>query len=1147
MSETLKTQSSDRHDQAMIRVITAELSTVPVANPDADPPRALSVPQTSLLHDWMEVYWAALERTEFLDWASFYDMDFDTFRLQGDTLQASTLKDGVRGTKVFTLEDDSGWWKVAPIIQSIAQKIDPAGRGLPCVGGKSANPLNVIPRWLVLAFYGYPEPENRLQARQIVDELNTSGFPAISDSGYSLSTLVSERTAQTEDYLTIATELEQALKASDYEKKPFAPLTLGKKRINLGSHSLLATTLAAGAVAFENLLETTPFLTLANQTTPFVNCDYSVREQKFFFTFTDGSIIEHPQRLFTAGLPAGSLTPLIQLAEKIATFISSDKKLPFEQLLECYGLTLPVTAEQTTELANRLRAHVWAELPYVSEFIQTREPVRRYTLDFGKVEDYRHISKRLAALSRNKADNDPVSLEEFSQPDPRSPLGINIEKGKHQLLQFRARADVQHLLKSKGLPGDSRLLLTTGGHVGAPGKNDKWAELTQDVEADSALLAARDRLRPMAALVGGSLRTNGEVSLGEILRAYKILRPVKASAAKIIGQWLEPLQVLRPGFMDHWYLLGKTGGLDRLTDERRKIVMETTHAFLADVEAPLIDYLCEGVVPDLTPPLLRIKADYLISQVLMSPRALKLAEQLLINLSPGGTASKEQRAHERERLLMAAIVLSLDPQAGLKAGIVIEQRLNDPFFWGLSYSEVRRFIDGQFALRFVKHKQLATHLLLSGIAPEFLIRDIPDTLHYMSAYDWVKLKQVVLYIEDEMPGMTHLMPYAELRKLSELPEVTAIQTFRARPIPATLSLDWAVSRGLVEQRPLTGSVTAASEQARLKKAGDAFDAHCLNLYFDYQKGFWAPYETPYTVALADLRRVFPDNVFLESQVLIAKAEHHAEGAERLPAVGPQRKFSLVELHMANELKPDLKHWQSALSHVNLSEMTSAFSRLHSVPGVFAKVFDTRIKLMKNALTALIKERFSQLPILQRIDLEWNRFELFALHPVPTSPAGTTANLSDLPSGPFVMILSCSGSFPRTYEVFMRDGTIRLRRDVDYSVLVPSPPTDVPRQLPFDANAYLTGAKPEAVATCQGIIKRLPIAGMPLKEDIHQAIPATFTSTRINAIAATAVKQLFDTFEPAASLLAQRPIKLENVATRHQAWLAFFHSLTPPGV
>ncbi|WP_185066783.1 hypothetical protein, partial [Pseudomonas protegens] len=97
----------------------------------ATPARTLEVPRPCLLREWMELYWTALERPEFLDWASRFHIDLDTLQIKGDTLQAQTPSNGSSDVRTFTLEDDSGWWQMAPMLLSISQRIDPAGLGLP--------------------------------------------------------------------------------------------------------------------------------------------------------------------------------------------------------------------------------------------------------------------------------------------------------------------------------------------------------------------------------------------------------------------------------------------------------------------------------------------------------------------------------------------------------------------------------------------------------------------------------------------------------------------------------------------------------------------------------------------------------------------------------------------------------------------------------------------------------------------------------------------------------------------------------------------------------------------------------------------------------------------------------------------------------
>ncbi len=202
------------HEQTLIHNLIAELTAVPVVSA-ATPARTLEVPRACRLREWMELYWSALERPEFLDWASGFNIDLDTLQIKGDTLQAQTPSNGSSDVRTFTLEDDSGWWQMAPMLLSISQRIDPAGLGLPYIGGKSANPLYRFPRQVVLAFYGYPEPQNQIQARVILAELKKTGLAAIDENGQSTSALVKERNAQLEDFRAIADRIDEVLLASD--------------------------------------------------------------------------------------------------------------------------------------------------------------------------------------------------------------------------------------------------------------------------------------------------------------------------------------------------------------------------------------------------------------------------------------------------------------------------------------------------------------------------------------------------------------------------------------------------------------------------------------------------------------------------------------------------------------------------------------------------------------------------------------------------------------------------------------------------------------------------------------------------------------------------------------------------------------------
>ncbi|MBC8997233.1 hypothetical protein IAI51_11895 [Pseudomonas sp. N40(2020)] len=1123
----------------MVQIVIEELSALPTATPEVALARTLDIPRNSLLREWMELYWVSLDRSSFLDWASTFDIDLDTLSLKGDTLHASTLKDGVLTTRTFTQQDDSLWWKVAFPPLSIARKIDPAGLGLPSVGGKSANPLCLIPRALVLAFYGYPEPENRMQAQVIIDELKASGFAPIASDAHTTSAVVAERNAQTADYQVLATALEQSIDTL----RQTQPLQLDLARVRLRHGSWLTTLMHRGTTAMTAVVHNEAFLTLAEDATPFVTCRYSLKDRMFSFTRNDGSIIEHPQSLFDDGLPDDSLAELMNAAEKLGCVIASDEFFNLDQLLECYGFEIPATLDAARDLITRLRQHKWPPLPYVSEHIQTRTPIKRYKRAFANVEDFRNIHLLLEVLAWNKEAGAEIDLDHLSAPDPESALGEKIVTGKERLLSFRDSSEFQRLLKANQLPADSPLLLTRSGHVGTPGKKKNWEDLTTQVEQNSTLKTKRDELRLLADKAGGALRTSGLVTLKQMMGFYEIPLPANARVAGIIAQWMKPYQLLPPGFTNHWYMLGSPGsGSPGLTAERRKLIIDASAAFLAHTCVALIDYLSEGVVPDLSATVLQAKADSLLSQILISPRAHQLGNRLLEKLHPEKWKRKEDIATNREYLLLTALILSLDPLAGQQPGKVIDQPLNDSFFWGESYKDVRRFIDGQFALHRIKQKTLATHLLLSGIAPEFLVRGIPASLAYMTAHSWVKLKQVVLFIENHAPGMTRLMTYNEIMTLSALPMIPHLQEFRSKKAPGSLVADWAIARGVIQRD--SAQTDALYDAATLKAADNAFVLHGQRMFTHTELAFRAPFATPYTVALQDLRKVFPDALHLEERCLILLPKCRKESATpTAPDAAPTEKYSLVELHMAQKLTTEWSNWSSTLPQVQLSLLAPSFDQLTSVASGFLVQLKSRLERMKDAYVALIKESFCELPLQQRLDLETGPLEFFALHPVTAHPPGQSAADKQNPAaGLFAMIVSCQSELPRIYEIFIRERAVHLRQDINYSTLVSASAKTTSTSLPFDAETYLQGATARSPGTCRGQIKRIEIEQEQLAVGAYQQIPATFTSSRIQTIASTAVERLFAVQQASAMERANRAIELQEAEGIHQAWMAFFQSI-----
>lgn len=1125
MEETSHSAPAMTPVQATVQAMIEELSVVPVIGPEAGPPRTLTIPDSSLLSAWMELFSIALDHSNFLEWINPYDFELESLLIKGDTLHVSTSTAGVREVRVFTLQDNSGWWKVAPPILAIARNIDPAGIGLRYADVTSTDQGDIFPRQIVLSFYGYPEPENPMQARIIVDELKTTGLASIGDNARTTSAIVDERSAQIQDYGDISTAITLFINTCKQQKQTYNRARLGLTRLQLCSGSYLAKNMALGADALGKLIRNEQFIALADLTAPVSTCSYSFQLQTFLFIHTDGSNTEKPYSVFADSLAQVELAQLTQIAERIGTAVYSTQYFSLDQLAERYGLQLPATLPEAETLATQLLHHTWAPLPYVSEYIQSRNTLRGYLRDFADSEELRHIIRRLEAISIPMDDADPIVLSELSHPLQSSSLAERIEKETHELLAFRSIPAFQDLLERNGLSARSSLWLSANGRVNADDLESTSVDLTRQIENNSALKAQRDRLVHLAQAADGIIRTSGAVTLRQLLLFYVIPLPITAGDAYLTAQWLKPFQRLQPSFQDHWYLLGRHGeGSQKITDDNRQAIISTTAAFLPQDSLTLIDYLSEGLMPDLDHAALRVKADVLMSQVLISPRACELGTRLLQQLAPMGWKDMELVAANRERLVATAIILSLDPSAGKRPESVVDHPLTDHFFWGESYREVRRSIDHLFGFQSVKNKTLATHILLSGIAPEFMVRDIPDSLAYMSSSDWVQFKQMVFYIESSAPGLARMMDYSELKTLIELPGTPAVRRSHARDTSASCPVDWGIARGVIANEPRPYS------NATLSSANTAYVAHNRQMSSQLLDAFNVSFPTPYTVALEALRNVLPDSPHLEDKVLELSSVTHSV---------LQRKYSLVELHVENRLANYANIWSTPVEEVQRSftQAGPSLSHLAPISKQFLVLLGRRLRAIKVAYIAMIKESLCKLPLQQRVDLESGQIELFTLHPETNDATPPSA-------GRFAIILSSQGSFSRVYEVFVRGMNVVLRRDIHYSMLTASSTGATAGVLPFDEQAYLHGTVPNPANTCRGTLKRLVIEGGPLVATDFEAVPATFTSDTAGAIAITAVKQLFDEYEATALRLASTSFDAEVIDGNHEQWLAFFVSLSP---
>ncbi|KTB64874.1 MULTISPECIES: hypothetical protein [Pseudomonas] len=331
-----------------------------------------------------------------------------------------------------------------------------------------------------------------------------------------------------------------------------------------------------------------------------------------------------------------------------------------------------------------------------------------------------------------------------------------------------------------------------------------------------------------------------------------------------------------------------------------------------------------------------------VQKLLDSPKARALGQALQDHLQGAATDTSLYD------YVLAAIHLGLDPES-LKSperNKIAEWPLHDPDHWGQPPSEVVACLsrhlekNGRANSKTVK---LATHLLLSRVAPQFLIKDIPDSVK-IGSMAWFNLTVAAAAIEAERPGTVANMTFAEVM-------ITA-GTQGAATAPASAQtaalLDWSVANNILEAKN-----DALYSQGDINKAQAALTHQQAKL-----KEVSALLNTPMPnrreIALALLKKTFGENVSFEEPKFSKPSPH----ALHSPGV----KYSMLDITMEGLVMDD--RWRIIKHGDNIDLATfKAFTKSpeFNVIKTFEDAFSTAIASHKAVKQLSIVNALTHLP------------------------------------------------------------------------------------------------------------------------------------------------------------------------------------------
>ena len=646
-----------------------------------------------------------------------------------------------------------------------------------------------------------------------------------------------------------------------------------------------------------------------------------------------------------------------------------------------------------------------------------------------------------------------------------------------------------------------------------------------------------ERLQACAAAMNLFVHQDGQFSLAQLLSLHDLPLPDNREAAwelmeqlqrsepvpvppvsdlahsdvalRQYRQRLETTRLASPQLGNYWEALGMPlPGALTLSAEQRAKVIHISATFVPQPSSGLFNLLAADLPPG--PP------DEQLQQLLAAPRAQKLADSLLgavgwFGHAPGETTSNASR----NALVLAALILSLDPQAAQARYTLAGLNLNHSDYHGHPYANLRRSLELHLIEAAVATPQttaLAAHLLLAGVAPEFLVQGIPDSLYFMTSHAWMLFKQGVMLAEELACGSTRQLAFSDIIALAtQEPATDQERLWREHYATATL-IDWATVHGELQpaQTYRIDEIDAVKERlkARIKTLHEAAESMRSKLI------------TRRSLALMDLKRVFPTHRGLKKKCL-----QEGQGPSRLPSYRPTtgvKLQSLVDLHMGGHLQPIDDKWRSTDSKLDLSLLKKNFGQLRDVNALFSEAAGAYTQRLKEAYIRAISYLLSQLPLADRKCLHEGEVQLLVVRQAASKP-----QIDERPgekmarTGRFGFILRCTaGNSFHDYELFPLLNQVQQNTRLPailelggrpLKVTTGSPHSTRPiaylhegSRLAIDEDAYFKGHPPTPGRYCTVIVDRLwHFAGLAAT-----ARPLVFDSPRNLTLASTIVKHHF---------------------------------------
>lgn len=620
------------------------------------------------------------------------------------------------------------------------------------------------------------------------------------------------------------------------------------------------------------------------------------------------------------------------------------------------------------------------------------------------------------------------------------------------------------------------------------------------IEEDLQLLAS------MAKQAGGSITSNARMSIGQWLHFHGLKVPANLEETRQLIDMLGFVTLPpRPPLENYWQLLdAPVESPFHLTAARRAIIAE--HTLQLNEDAPLLTVFAARLHwQSAGATHLPTSIDYRMQGLLdIARRGTRQAQGYLDALGWFSGEDAEGPSQDFiDHLLIAVMLLELDPDLDSSNTAFAGFDLYAKRFLLQKPATVRRELEQHLTDRFqlqASGAAVVAHWVLAGMAPQFLVRDLPSDLK-IGTPGCVVLCQAVHLVEAISAGASRAMSYEHLLGFNLVPSLVPALA----PTQALNNLDPVVTWALMNDLIAADSDGRLS-QATVSRAIDEYDRYVSVLtraINDVNQP--APSRRP--IALKELTTRVPG--CNPEELLVKHAGRGGSGG---------RKVSVLDLYMGDELHTtDWGRTRGRDIYKEFPQLTD----LYPANQLYEEAIHAHHAVIKTSLSTNIKYAFSQMEEPDRTFLESSRLAIYTLEKQSGELANTLRPVlslspasvllpplqSPIESGRYgVIICAANGPWVRCYELFPLRLHCRFnsRFDSQFSFrLIDSTGQWVDRKLiadaPVDLAAYLKNAAPRADISTSVVLTKIGEFGASDHEATASSPVRFFQSARIAEI------------------------------------------------